>query len=192
MARLLYRGPSAILASHRQVRHDIAEPPVFHIAQLLYLMTPAYLANMTPPFVKYWHRWNGPISKRWLGSHKTVVGFALGVLAALLTTFGQSRIAWGGGLVSYDDWPVLGLRFGIGAMAGDSVKSFVKRRLGIAPGRPWIPADQLDYLVGALALVWTRVRLSWTDVAVILALGVLGHLLVSRIGYWLGVRDVKL
>ncbi len=165
---------------------------MWRIAQLLYLMAPAYLANMAPPFVKYWTRWNRPISERWLGGHKTAVGFGLGVLAALFATLVQSRLAWRGALVSYDDWPALGLRFGAGAMAGDSVKSFVKRRLGIGPGRPWIPADQVDYLVGALALVWSRVHLSWADVAVILAVSVLGHFAVTRIGYWLGVRDVKL
>jgi CDP-2,3-bis-(O-geranylgeranyl)-sn-glycerol synthase len=165
---------------------------MLRIAQLLYFMAPAYFANMAPPFQKYWTRWNRPISERWLGSHKTAIGFSLGVLAALLTTLAQSRIDWRGALLSYDEWPTLGLRFGIGAMAGDSVKSFVKRRLGIAPGRPWVPADQVDYVVGALALVWSRVHPSWADVAVILALSVPGHVAVTRIGYWLGVRDAKL
>jgi hypothetical protein len=40
----------------------------------------------------------------------------------------------------------------------DSVKSFVKRRVGIAPGAPWIPFDQLDFVIGALR----RGRL-WND-----------------------------
>jgi len=31
-------------------------------------MAPAYLANMTPPFMKYWKGWNPPISRRWLGA----------------------------------------------------------------------------------------------------------------------------
>jgi CDP-2,3-bis-(O-geranylgeranyl)-sn-glycerol synthase len=165
---------------------------VLRIAQLVYFMAPAYLANMAPPFVKYWTRWNRPISERWLGSHKTAIGFGLGVLAALLTTLVQSRLQWRGGLLSYDQWPTLGLLFGVGAMAGDSVKSFVKRRVGIPPGRPWIPADQLDYAVGALLLVWSRVHLSWVDVTTVLVIGFLGHFIVSRIGYQLGVRDVKL
>jgi CDP-2,3-bis-(O-geranylgeranyl)-sn-glycerol synthase len=164
---------------------------MFRIAQVIYFMTPAYFANMAPPFQKYWTGWNRPISERWLGSHKTVLGFILGVLTALLTTLAQSRIGWHGSLVSYDTWPTLGLLFGIGAMTGDSIKSFVKRRLEIPPGRPWIPADQVDYLVGALALVWTRVHLSWTDLAVIFVVGIPGHMAVTRIGHWLGVRDVK-
>ncbi|HEU5185216.1 MAG TPA: CDP-archaeol synthase [Gemmatimonadaceae bacterium] len=161
------------------------------IAQLLYFMAPAFVADMAPPFARYWRWGNRPISERWLGSHKTVVGFVFGVLAAALTTFAQSRLAWSGALTSYDDWPLLGLLFGVGAMAGDSIKSFFKRRLRIAPGKPWIPADQLDYIAGALALVWASVELSWGDVAIILLLGFAGHFVVTRIGYWLGVRDVK-
>ena len=152
---------------------------------------PAYVANMAPPFLRYWKGWNRPISARWLGEHKTVMGFAAGVLAALLTTGLQSRIPWTGRLVTYDDWLELGLRFGAGAMAGDSIKSFVKRRVGIAPGRPWLPWDQLDFVVGALALVAGRARLSWSDLAVILVLSLVGHIVVTRLAYWIGIRDVK-
>jgi CDP-2,3-bis-(O-geranylgeranyl)-sn-glycerol synthase len=162
-----------------------------HIGDLAYFMAPAYVANMTPPLVRYWRGWNRPISGRWLGSHKTVVGFGAGVLAAVVVTLVQSRIAWPGGLVAYDHWLALGLRFGVGAMGGDAAKSFVKRRLGIAPGRPWIPWDQVDFVVGALTLVWGRAALSWFDVAIILLLSAAGHILASHVGYWIGVRDVK-
>jgi CDP-2,3-bis-(O-geranylgeranyl)-sn-glycerol synthase len=154
-------------------------------------MAPAYAANMAPPFVRYWKGWNRPISERRLGSHKTVVGFALGVLAAVLVTFLQSRLAWEGAVVAYDGWLDLGARMGAGAMAGDSVKSFFKRRRGVAPGGTWIPFDQLDFVGGALLLAGWRAGLGWTDVAIILALSVLGHILVNHLGYWLGVRDAR-
>src|SRR2546430_9192871 len=62
---------------------------LFRVLQLVYFMAPAYLANMAPPFVRYWKGWNRPISRRWLGAHKTVLGFAAGVLAATLVTFVQ-------------------------------------------------------------------------------------------------------
>jgi CDP-2,3-bis-(O-geranylgeranyl)-sn-glycerol synthase len=159
--------------------------------RLAYFMAPAYLANMTPPLVRYWRGWNRPISERWLGGHKTVVGFGAGVLAAVVVTLVQSRIAWPDGLVAYDHWIALGLRFGAGAMGGDAAKSFVKRRLGIAPGKPWIPWDQVDFVLGALILVWGQAALSWADVAIVLLLSAAGHILVSHVAYWIGVRDVK-
>jgi CDP-2,3-bis-(O-geranylgeranyl)-sn-glycerol synthase len=164
---------------------------VHRLGQLVYFMAPAYAANMAPPFVKYWPWPNRPISERWLGGHKTVVGFAAGVLAACTTALAQSRMAVAGALVGYDDWLGLGLRFGLGAMAGDSLKSFLKRRAGIRPGAPWIPFDQLDFALGALVLVWPRVSLSALDVLAILAFTAAGHIAVDHVGYWLGLRESR-
>jgi CDP-2,3-bis-(O-geranylgeranyl)-sn-glycerol synthase len=159
--------------------------------ELAYFMAPAYLANMAPPFVRYWKGWNPPISRRWLGTHKTVLGLVAGVVAATLVTFVQWCLAWSGSIVPYAEWPRLGVLFGVGAMAGDSVKSFLKRRLGVEPGRPWIPFDQVDFVIGALVLVHTRVALGWADVLTILLLSFCGHILVNHLGYWLGVRDTR-
>lgn len=161
------------------------------IAQLVYFMAPAYVANMVPPFTRCWSGWNRPISKRWLGSHKTVLGFGSGVLAGVLVTFVQSRIAWKGALVNDPPWLTLGLRLGGGAMLGDSAKSFVKRRVGIPPGKPWIPWDQLDFVIGALALVARIAPLTRVDVLAILLVSLTGHILVTRLGYWAGIRDVR-
>jgi CDP-2,3-bis-(O-geranylgeranyl)-sn-glycerol synthase len=159
------------------------------LLQLLYLMLPAYAANMAPPFVKYWRGWNAPIAARQLGEHKTVVGFAFGVCAAVVVTFVQSRIGWTGALIDYHGWPSLGVRLGIGAMAGDSVKSFAKRRLGIRPGESWMPFDQLDFVVGALILLGNQARLSVLDYGLILGLTAGGHIVVNHVAYRLGVRD---
>ena len=58
---------------------------VSRLVELAYLMLPAYLAKMAPPFAKYWRGWNRPISRTWLGDHKTVIGFALAALAMSLS-----------------------------------------------------------------------------------------------------------
>jgi CDP-2,3-bis-(O-geranylgeranyl)-sn-glycerol synthase len=144
---------------------------------------------MAPPFLKYWRGWNPPIARRWLGSHKTVLGFGAGIGVAVLVAWLQSRAAWDGALVHPDAW--LGLRLGAGAMVGDSAKSFVKRRVGIAPGASWIPFDQLDFAIGALVFTWSRVSLAWSDAVVILAVTAGGHVIVNHLGYWLGVRDTR-
>lgn len=163
----------------------------YRVLQLVYFMVPAYAANMTPPFVKYWKGWNPPIARRHLGAHKTVLGFTFGVCAAVVATFIQSRIAWEDSIVTYEQWLALGLRLGIGAMAGDSAKSFVKRRLGIPPGQSWIPFDQLDFVIGALVLTWHRAPLSLLDYALILTVSAGGDIVVNHLGYWLGIRDTN-
>jgi CDP-2,3-bis-(O-geranylgeranyl)-sn-glycerol synthase len=162
-----------------------------NIVQLVYLMLPAYMANMTPPFVRYWKGWNRPISQRWLGDHKTVVGFCSGVVVAVAVTFVQSRIAWHAGLLPYTQWPLLGLAFGFGAMGGDSLKSLLKRRRGIPPGHRWIPMDQLDFVVGALIFVSPWMRFGFPDLAAILILSFAGDIAINQLSYRLGIRDTR-
>ena len=159
------------------------------LLQLLYLMAPAYLANMAPPFLKYWNGWNRPISRRWLGEHKTVAGVLVGVAVALAAAWVQSLINWAGSLLSYDDWPLIGLALGGGALAGDAIKSFFKRARGIAPGQSWIPADQLDFVLGALAFAWPMARLGGLDVAIILVVSFAGDIAVNHAAYRLKIRD---
>jgi len=151
-------------------------------------MLPAYAANMAPPFVRFWPGWNPPLSRRWLGSHKTTLGVVSGLLTAVATVFIQTRIGWGGAIASSLGWLGLGLGFGVGAMAGDAIKSFFKRRLGLEPGRPWIPFDQLDFPVGALLLVGPSAELSASDLVVILVVTFAGDIAVNRIAYALGLR----
>ena len=164
---------------------------MLRVAALVYLMLPAYLANMTPPLLRYWRGWNPPISRRWLGDHKTVLGAGLGILAAVATTFVQAQVDWAGGLATYSAWPLLGLAFGLGAMGGDCAKSFVKRRLGIAPGGRWIPFDQLDFVIGSLLLVWPWASIAWSDVAIVLVVSFFGDIAVNHVAYRLGIRDTS-
>ena len=161
------------------------------VIDLLYMMLPIYAANMAPPFVKYWRGWNRPISERWLGSHKTVLGFFLGIAAAILTALLQSRIHWQGNLVSYEQWFLLGLSSGCGAMVGDSLKSYLKRRLQIAPGQSWIPADQLDFVIGGLLVLSFWVHLDWLDVITILTVSFVGDIMINHLSFYFGIRNTR-
>jgi len=162
-----------------------------HVLKLVYLMLPAYLANMAPLFTRFWTGWNRPISKKWLGDHKTIVGFGAGLIVAMAVVFFQSRITCHEPLLTYDRWPILGLAFGFGTMGGDSLKSFVKRQIGIAPGRPWIPMDQLDFVIGSLLLILPFAKVAVLDVAIILALSFFGDIAVNHASHALGIRETR-
>lgn len=162
---------------------------LLHWLSLLYFMAPAYLGNMAPPFVRYWKGWNRPIHPRLLGRHKTVLGFALGVIVAVLVTGLQAALALPFGLTDYTGWPLLGLGFGVGAMAGDALKSLLKRQLRIAPGRPWPPCDQIDFVLGSLLLVAGRTGLSGWEMLLIVGSSFVGDVLVNRLAFRLGVKD---
>ena len=80
---------------------------------------------------------------------------------------------------------------GLGALGGDALKSFIKPRLGIAPGMPWIPADQLDFVVVGIVAVSFFVRMTPPDIAWILAISLLGDIGVNHLSFRLGIRDKK-
>lgn len=162
---------------------------MWRLLQLLVLMAPVFAANLAAPFARVLPGEPRPISERWLGSHKTWRGCLLAVLASTLTAWLQARLQWAGSLIHYDDWLALGVLCGVAAMAGDSAKSFVKRRLHIAPGAPWIPADQLDYVVAGLLALSLWYRFGWTDVAMVLAVSFVGSLLVNRLSHRLGIKN---
>jgi CDP-2,3-bis-(O-geranylgeranyl)-sn-glycerol synthase len=161
------------------------------LLELLYLMLPAYAANMAAPFARFWPGWNRPISRRWLGDHKTVVGFLLGVTAAVLTSYLQWLISWSPHGFEASAWFKVGCAQGVGAMAGDAVKSFFKRRARIAPGSRWIPADQLDFILGAIVMAWPWLRLLPGEITFILAFTFVAHITVNHIAFRLGIRDTK-
>jgi CDP-2,3-bis-(O-geranylgeranyl)-sn-glycerol synthase len=162
-----------------------------HLAQLLYLMLPVYLANMAPPFVRFWRGWNPPISAPLLGSHKTVVGFSAGIAVAVIVAFIQAQMRWEGSLLPQGDWLGVGIATGVGTMTGDSLKSFFKRRLRIAPGQRWIPFDQLDFIFGGLVALSFFVRLDWVDIALICIISFVGDVLVNQLSFYLGIRETK-
>ena len=153
------------------------------------MLAPAYAANMAAPFAQFWKGWNRPIHERRLGGHKTVIGAVAGVFAAVATSLAQSVIGWEGSILSYSRWPLTGLLLGVGAMAGDALKSLVKRRAGIPPGERWIPFDQLDFVVGALALITPLAAISWRDTALVLAISFVGDIVVNQIAFRIGVKD---
>ena len=159
------------------------------LLELICLVVPAYCANMAPPFVRFWPGWNRPISRRWLGEHKSVMGFVAGVVVGTLAGGIEAMLPWPGRLFEPAAWIALGFAQGLGAMAGDSAKSFVKRRLRIAPGERWVPFDQLDFIAGALLFSWPWLRLGLGEVALIVALTIVADMAVNRISFRLGIRD---
>ncbi len=77
--------------------------------------------------------------KRLLGDGKTWRGFFAGILAGIMIALLQHRI-------------IVGFLLALGALLGDIAESFFKRRLGIERGKPLPLFDQIDFVIGALAL----------------------------------------
>lgn len=175
------------------------------VVQTIWAILPLGIANMAPVLVKRirllekpldaGHLWRGqPL----FGSHKTWRG----LVAA--TIFGQVIffiLAWLGNygawknfdnLLHYSALPYYtGALLGLGAILGDLVKSFFKRRFGIASGKSWIPFDQIDYLLGGLIALSCVSEVKPAAAILILLFGVILHIIVNHIGYFLGIRETK-
>jgi CDP-2,3-bis-(O-geranylgeranyl)-sn-glycerol synthase len=175
----------------------------------LWFFLPAAAANVTPVFlakIPLLKQFDTPIdfNRKWrgkpiFGTHKTWRGMIGGIVAATavlwLQAVGEHRIAALDELVYSIDYAniniwLVGPLFAIGALGGDAIKSFIKRRVGIAAGRSWFPWDQIDYVIGASLATYAFVSLNFYQYVLILVIWSLSSLVSSKIGYRLGLKDV--
>lgn len=137
------------------------------LVAVLWFFVPAYAADMGPVLIgNAFAALATPIDggrtfrgRRILGDHKTWRGLLAGTVAGMVVFLGQ-RLVWDAALlrdlalIDYGHYTVLpGFLMRLGALVGDAAKSFFKRQVGIAPGASWLAFDQLDFFLGAYALV---------------------------------------
>lgn len=171
---------------------------------------PAYIGNMMPViFDKFvilkslavpidgGRKWRG---KEIFGSHKTWRGIVAGVIGGFLTALGLAMIGFG--KYATDFTALFGILFiafvwgaglGFGALMGDLIKSFFKRRLGIREGRPFVPFDQVDFALGAIVISFFMTGadfLFWQRSITFLIITPILHLSSNVIAYKLGWKKV--
>ncbi len=169
------------------------------ILQTIYFFLPAGFANMAPVFVQKINLLAAPLDMRItiggvriLGDNKTVRGLVAGILLGVGIAYLQSfHLIPQLEITDYDNWMVLGFLQSVGALLGDAVKSFFKRRAGIAPGQPWFPYDQIDFVVGAIALTSLLVSIPISMIIAAIILAPAFHLGINKLGYLLGIRNVQ-
>jgi CDP-2,3-bis-(O-geranylgeranyl)-sn-glycerol synthase len=158
---------------------------------------PAGLANTTPVFVNrtpVLRDWNTPLDfgkswhgKRIFGDNKRLRGLIFGTLVGGLTAVVVSNLNADVYIDLQPFW--IGSLLGFGALSGDAVESFFKRRRGIDAGKSWFPFDQLDYIIGGLFVVYPFVNLP-EHALLTIVLSYFGlHLLVAYSAYLLGLKD---
>jgi CDP-2,3-bis-(O-geranylgeranyl)-sn-glycerol synthase len=178
------------------------------IAFALWFMLPAAFANAAPiltariPGLSKWntrldfgtHFRGAPL----LGSHKTWRGLVSGMIVATLVLWLQQLLAahtsWAHSFTADIDYArlptlVLGPLFGLGALGGDALESFFKRRHGTKSGKSWFPFDQLDYVVGALLISLFFVVLSARQYILIIIIWFGLHIAGTYVGWRLGLKD---
>jgi CDP-2,3-bis-(O-geranylgeranyl)-sn-glycerol synthase len=179
---------------------------ITNILVTLVIFTPAYLANMSPVLLwktGLWKRLRKPVDleksfygQRLFGEHKTYFGLVtagLGGMAGALLSLMVIMLYSG---LTVDMMTVLlvifdGFWIGIGAILGDLVKSFFKRRMAIKDGRPLIFFDQIDFIVGAwLMMLVLGLGISWVYFLIAIIITPLLHLGTNYVAFRLGLKKV--
>jgi CDP-2,3-bis-(O-geranylgeranyl)-sn-glycerol synthase len=177
---------------------------IVFIGKCIYTTLPAVFANVAPVLVKKINFLNYPIDfnksfsgKPILGPNKTFRGLFFGILFSVVIINIQFIIYkfTGTELTLYDfksiNFELLGFLMGFGVIAGDAVKSFFKRQFSIAPGKPFIPWDQIDCVLGGLLAG----RIAW-DFSIeyglsVIILTFIFHILIRHLWFYLGLSDSK-
>lgn len=175
------------------------------ILSSIYFILPAYFANMSPILFKWIPFGGSPINEKAFGSHKTWRGFYVGYIGALLILLLQFYLQKNG-LTQPVEYPnvkaatlldyqsinlfLYAFLFGVGAITGDLIKSFFKRRIKIAPGQPWFPFDQLDFVIFTFLFLWPFFLPPWQVILTIFIITPLLHFLTNVLGYFFKVKKV--
>ena len=133
----------------------------------------------------------------WKGlQNGTIVGTLVGVVLGIIGMFYGDLSTLTGGIIDLHVYGsvlsglILGFLMAFGALVGDAVGSFLKRRIGIERGAPAPVMDQLDFVIGALVFSLLVVRISWSLFFVICLLSIILHVGANTVAYFLGMKDV--
>jgi len=171
------------------------------VAFALWFILPAYAANASPVALGGGRPIDG--GRKFLdgrpifGPGKTVRGFAagvavgvaVGVVLCLLHPFLLGNREPVPGLHSFSSYLLLSSLLSLGALTGDLLGSFLKRRLGMARGDPAFLLDQLGFLVLALLFAYPFFRPSWAMTLFLLLLTPGLHLGTNILAYKLGMKE---
>lgn len=155
--------------------------------EFLLLLIPAYVANSSPVLfsgTSFLKRLEKPIDggrswqgNRLLGDGKTFKGLIVGVAAGLVAGFLLGEA-------------LTGFLLGLGAMLGDGIGSFIKRRFGIKRGNPHWLLDQETFIVFAFGLASLVARVMWEYWALALIITPPIHRLTNIIANKLDLKKV--
>jgi len=159
---------------------------IIDIAAAIWFIFPAYCANAAP--VIFGGGQPMDFGKRFFdgkplfGSHKTVRGFLAGLIVGTLVGLVQTLL-FEQVLFQYSPqfkYPIfLGFALSLGALTGDLIESFIKRRLSRVPGSSLPVADQIDFILGAFLFSIPVSPPSLPAVLIILLITIPIHLLTN-------------
>ncbi|MBN1329016.1 MAG: CDP-2,3-bis-(O-geranylgeranyl)-sn-glycerol synthase [Candidatus Heimdallarchaeota archaeon] len=160
----------------------------------IFFVLPCLVANVTPllfggglpmDFRKNWFD-----GRRILGNNKTIRGFAAGFITGFLVGLLTRYFLINNVGISYTIPITNGFLQGLGAVLGDVVGSFIKRRMNIPSGGSLIVMDQIGFMIFGMALARIDTVFPWTYWIIMLPLAGCVHFAANAVGYTMGWKDV--
>ncbi len=167
------------------------------ILKIVWLYLPGAFANMAPIIFQKVNFLNKAINKKLFGENKTYRGLFFGILFSIIIALLQQNLGALFHNIEMLDYSkinifLFGFWMGIGALLGDLLKSFIKRKLNIAPGKSFPVFDQIDWIIGTTIILAFYINLKINFILYsILVLGML-HFLINIISYKLKIRKTLL
>lgn len=116
----------------------------------------------------------------------TIGGVAVGTTVGfLLNYFFAANVS-----AFFVDYKTLAFTMAIGAIAGDIVGSFLKRRLGVPPGTKAPFLDQLDFAIGGIIFGMIIYTPTFVELVFAAALTIVVHRLSNFVAYKLKLKKV--
>ena len=169
------------------------------IRSVLYIL-PSYFANSVPVVIGGGLPLDGKKKMRdgyrIFGDGKTVRGFFAGIFAGLLVGAIEGILLAGSGWDIYNGasstYVLAGFLLGAGTMVGDLAGSFIKRRSGVAQGKPSVLMDQLMFLLFAFLFSYPLAQhlLSLEAVLFLAVLTYFVHVAANIIAHRWGLKRV--
>lgn len=165
----------------------------------LWLMIPSYLPNSSAVIFQG----EKPIdfgknfidNNRILGDGKTIRGFLGGSLCGTLVGVFQIYLSKYVGLPNFNKQVTIVAALAIGALFGDILFSFIKRRLNLKRGHPFPLVDQIDFLIGSVFLVrfifpeWFFQTFTLDLLLIIFILTPVLHVFINFLAYKIGKKE---
>ncbi len=162
------------------------------ILQALYFFLPAYASNIAPVIFRKINIFPQCVHQRLFGKNKTWGGLLYGALFGTLVFYVQQHLSFQPVLIDYTQQSLFfGFLLASGAIIGDLIKSFFKRRLGKKEGAHWFPFDQIDYVAGALLFIALLYLPPFNIIITLFILAPVLHYTTNYIGFFLGLKKVK-
>lgn len=154
------------------------------------ILLPPMIANMTPVLLKMKY-WNTPINERLFGKNKTWRGFLGAIIVGTLSYFILVKLNLVNSTNDLSLIILVGFLFSFGAIGGDLIESFLKRKMNIMAGESWVPWDQIDYVLGAIILTYCIYQYTFSQIIFMLILGGTISAFFHRFGYILKITSAK-